>query len=110
MPTGLAPALSLKVRNTRWRDVSTTDIVPPISVVMYARRPSGENAAPRGRGSTRKLATTLLVVVSITDTVLLVSAVTYTSRPDGLIATPSGSIPTRQVASTFPLATVVTEA
>ena len=56
--------------------MSTTAIVRPISVVTYARAPSGEKAASRGRESTMKVEATLSLRVSMTETVLLVSEVT----------------------------------
>src|SRR5687767_6580428 len=76
-PTGFGEGPgSCTVAMTAWVATLITETVPLISFVTYARRPSGANAAARGRTSTRKLATTVFVFVSITDTVLLVSAVT----------------------------------
>jgi hypothetical protein len=61
---------------TEWDATSTTLSVPLISLVTYARRPSGAKATARGRMSTRKFAATVSARVSMTETVLLVSAVT----------------------------------
>src|SRR5215813_7013467 len=59
----------LIVDTTAFLATSTTDTTPPISAVTNARRPSGVNAASRGRLPTRIVVNALSADVSITVTV-----------------------------------------
>src|SRR3954468_24757644 len=109
-PTGLGRDVgNLIVAVISCERVSTTFTVPPISVVTQAYRPSGENAAARGRASTRTFAMTTPVGALMIDRLLLVSAVTYTVDPSGESATPSGSIPTIAVVRTLPVAASIAD-